>query len=531
MDAALRVGVLPAREHARRPRLWAALESAYPVRLQAREPDALRELDAIIAIGPCRTLPPGLPALLALGEETPGDRPGPSAKDHEPPRATRRTLALSTDAALARPLHGAHLSDSFSDSLPTVGPGERVLATLDGAPAWVLADIGGAEGRGEGRVGRAGPDGGPWQQRVGCVPLELGEHEALRERLRPGRCLALLALVHFLRGLTAAPATPPQRAAFVIDDPNLRRPRYGHIDYAELLRDARRRGYHVSIAMVPLDGRLAHARATRVFRVGAANLSLCVHGNDHDGPELGRPRSRAQSLALVAQATRRIASFERLTGLPVERIMAPPHERLSEPVAHALRACGFHGVTTTRPYPWVASTPAQPWLARPHGAGPLAAWGPVDLVAGGLPILLRADFDHPREDLVLRAFLGQPLILYGHHDLLAHGPDRLAEAAAQIERLGGAYWCSLATIAHACVAAHAKDGVTDDARSASSDSAHSRHLPDTPARVEPPLDERALAAIPPPPRRLRPLARRLLSEGRDRAAALAQANARSSNRS
>jgi hypothetical protein len=388
MSRQLQVGVIPAREHARRPRLWAALEEAYPVRFEGREAGALRELDALVAIG----------------------------------------------------------------------------ATPDRADLPCLHST--------------------------CVPDELAEGEALRERLRPGRNRALLALARFLADLTAhlRPAPPPLHAAFVIDDPNLRRRRYGHIDYAELLSDTRAHGYHVSIAMVPLDGRLAHrdGAATRIFREGYGHLSLCIHGNDHDGPELGRPTRDEDALALVAQALRRTAGFERRTGLEVDRVMVPPHERLSEPVARALRACGFDAVCTTRPYPWVADTLERHWLARPPEAGPLAAWRPVDRVAGGLPVLLRAEFDHPREDLALRAFLGQPLILYGHHELLAEGPGVLAEAAEQIDRLGDVRWCSLGEMARALA----------------------------PTRTTP--DPGALDAIPPPRRRLALVLRRRASEARDR---------------
>jgi len=256
--------------------------------------------------------------------------------------------------------------------------------------------------------------------------------------------------------------------------------------------------------MVPLDARCAHPRAIRLFREGAAHLSLCIHGNDHDGPELGRPRKDAEAMALLAQALRRIEAFERRTAVAVDRVMIPPHERLSEAMARALLACGFRALATTRPYPWVADTPERFWLERPPEAGPLAAWGPVDVVAGGLPVLLRASFlRHPREDLVLRAFLGQPLILYGHHDLLAGGPDALAQAAAEIDRLGDVRWRSLGAIACALSPARPING--------SDGSLAPQGSPAPPA-----LDPRALAAIPLPPRRLTPLLRRLASEGRDR---------------
>jgi hypothetical protein len=509
----LRVGIFPAFEHRARARLWGALEGAYPVCFVGRVGNDLRGLDASVVLG----MPGGsheagsheadsheakglseveglgeargtrqtawLPCLRLCGEE----------REEGAPREPG-ALALAADPALARPLRGALLGrgDAYAPVLGTVFPGETVLATLDGGPAWVRKAHGDAG---------AASRGATADQRVACAPAELEPEEALRERLRPGRCLAVLALTNFLGEMTVhlRPPAPALRAAFLIDDPNLRRPRYGHLDYPALLRHARLHGYHLAVAMVPLDARLAHPRAVRCFREGSAHLSLCVHGNDHDGPELGRLHSDAAATAVVAQALRRSASFERRTGVAVERVMVPPHERVSEHVAWALRACGFQGLTTTRPYPWVADTLDRSWLARPPGAGALVGWEPVEALAGGLPVLLRADFRlHPREDLVLRAFLGQPLILYGHHDLLADGPDALAEAAGQIDRLGEVRWCSLGSIASALAPPPGTGASTDVSAVAA----------------------RGFVAGAQSPRHLPPLLRRLLSEGRDRAQSL-----------
>jgi hypothetical protein len=425
--------------------LWSALGDAYGVRFESRESGVLDGLDGLVAIGGGERGRGGrtrgdVPRLLADGEEQP-DVGGP-------PRA----LSFSHDRVLARPLHGACLSEARCTALAPDGrlerddarapggalEGEIVLATLDGAPAWTRA------ASDELRT-----------QRVACAPAELGAGEALRERLEPGRCLALLALAQFLSGLAATPRAP-LHATFLIDDPNLHWSSYGHLRYPELLRDARAHGYHLSVAMVPLDGWFAQPRVARLFREGAAQLSVCVHGNEHYGPELGRPRTVSEGIALGRRALARVERFERRTGVAVDRVMVPPHERISEPMARALVACGFRALCTTRPYPWAVNSPDLPWLTRPADAGPLAAWRAADVVAGGLPVLLRADFAlHPRADLVLRAFLGQPLILYGHHELLRGGPDALAQAAAQIDRLGDVRWSSLAEIARASTPAGA----------------------------------------------------------------------------
>ncbi|HEV3323114.1 MAG TPA: hypothetical protein VG147_13115 [Solirubrobacteraceae bacterium] len=462
-----RIGIFPAGARSSRRRLFAALEEAYPVSFEGLG-DAAGEvsggapaaangaggnhvgiragavaggerngarwaggLDGLLAIGPDTPFdaPAELPYLHAVGEELSEEGPGGDV---------RAEVALAAHPALAPPLRGARLTDRRCGPLPAdaLAPGQLTLASVGGAPAWVASGANHAH------------------ELLAAAPAELAAGESLRERLAPGRCLALLALVRFIQSLSAqqpSEATPPQ-AAFVLDDPNLHWPSYGHLRYEQLALHARVHGYHMAIAMAPLDGWFAHPRVVRLFMEHPGQLSLCVHGNDHLGPELGRIASDAEGLALARQALARAAAFQRRTGLPVERVMVPPHEQLNEPAARGLLAGGFEAVCVSRPYPWIAPrspTPAAALGTGPPECGALAGWDRRELVAGGLPLLLRAGFNAPREDLVLRAFLGQPLILYGHHDLLADGLDVLAEAAAAIDTLGAVRWGSLAEIARA----------------------------------------------------------------------------------
>jgi hypothetical protein len=463
----VRIGIFPPAARAARLRLLGALEDAYPVRFEGDEDGDWGRFDAVVGIGAQGTavLPPhGVPCLWAIAEE------------HEL-EGKAASLALTDAPLLARALWGARLSERFSRPLPEATPvgAHRVLATVGGLPAWVV------ECEGEGHDGRG-------VELVAVAPAELEPGESLRERLAPGRSLALLALVNFIQGLAPEQRTPaPLTAAFVLDDPNLHWPSYGHLRYEQLARHACEHGYHMVIAMAPLDGRFAHPRAVRIFKENPAQLSLCVHGNDHLGPELGRVATDRDGLVLARHALARAAAFERRTGIPFERVMVPPHEQLSEPAARGLLAGGFDAVCVSRSYPWI--TPSRPGAPAALGAGPsergaLVGWPSREIVAGGLPLILRTGFNAPREDLVLRAFLGQPLIVYGHHDVLEHGLDVLAEVASAVNALGDVRWGSLAQIAGGGA---------------------------TPPRV----------GLPEPfgePRpRLRPLLRRLASEARDRA--------------
>jgi hypothetical protein len=416
------VGVFPAPACAERKRLLAALEEAFPVRFQGRAAGELANLDALLQLGDedqaeaAAAL--GLPALHLLAPEPP-QAGGIAVQD------------LATDGKLDRSLRGAELPDdrigtALARGGDAVGPG-GVLAGCRGVPTWTS----------RGRL-----------QRALLAPCELGPDEALRERLRDGRSAALLPLAHFLRELTAAEAwqPPARRASFLFDDPNLHWPSYGFVKLPALSEHARDHGYHAALATIPLDGWFAHPAARRALRESNGGLSLLVHGNDHYGGELGRPRTSAEALAMAAQAQRRVRCFEERTGVAIDRVMVPPHEKCSRATVAGLRRCGFEAMTVTQPFPWLGDGAAG-WLGRPAGTGPLVGWHPADL-ADGLPVLLRQPLAlRSLPEMTLRAFLGQPAVLYGHQADLLEGLDVLATAVADVERSGPARWCSLGEIA------------------------------------------------------------------------------------
>jgi hypothetical protein len=417
---------------AERGTLFAALEAAFPVRFEGRGAAEQARLDGAIELGGKEmardAAGAGLPALALLVPE-----PHRSDGSNAAAVATPAPQALADATALDPRLRAAHLPDpglaAAVAASATLGPLERatVLASCDGIPTWARA--------------------GSLEVAL-LAPAELGPEEALRDRLCDGRSAALLPLVSFLRELTATTGwqPPPARACLLFDDPNLHRPSYGFLDLRELAVHAREHAYHAALAMIPLDGWLASAGAKRALADAAGAISLLVHGNDHNGGELGNQESEAEGLALAAQALRRIAAFERRSGVAVDRVMVPPHEQCSEAAALGVLRGGFEAITMTRPFPWL-SQPPRPWLSRPRASGPLVGWHPADFT-GPLPVILR----HPllsrdAPELVLRAYLGQPLILYGHHEDVAPGLDVLAAAAADVNRLGATRWCSVGEIA------------------------------------------------------------------------------------
>jgi hypothetical protein len=415
-----RVGIFPGAELSKRPRLFAALSKAFPdVAFESRDAGGFVALDALIEFGgsdqASAAATAGLLALAALGPEREAGTAVPF----------KITQAETAD----RRLRGRVFPDCrlASGQAPLEIPGTETIAGFGGGPLWV----------------RSGS-----LEVAALAPAELAEAESLRCRLCGTRSLALLPIVALLRSLTAGNGwrPPPRRATFLLDDPNLHWPSYGYLSLPAVAEHADSHGYHLALAMVPLDARLNHPGAVSLLRQ-SRSLSLLVHGNDHFGGELGREASDQEALTVASQALRRIAAFERRTGIAVPRLMVPPHEACSESMARALVRTGFDAITMTRPYPWEAS---PSWLASAPSAESPVGWWPADSAPGLPPVLLRhpvaPPFYSPAE-VALRAYLDQPLILYGHHGDLRDGLDLLAERTHEIESLGEIHWASMGEIA------------------------------------------------------------------------------------
>jgi hypothetical protein len=140
---------------------------------------------------------------------------------------------------------------------------------------------------------------------------------------------------------------------------------------------------------------------------------------------------------MAAQARRRIERFERRCGLPVDRVMTPPHGLCSESVTQALAAVGFDALCAIHPIPWTGAPPPS---------AVLAGWEPAAFVRG-CAVIERRRLDCSAAEIALHAFLDHPIVLYGHHDDLAGGLEPLAEAAARVNRLGAVRWMPLGDIA------------------------------------------------------------------------------------
>ena len=216
-------------------------------------------------------------------------------------------VTFDSTEALAQPLRGATLTEDqgVAPGRGLPAEGTTILAHASMSPVWV----------------RRGQE--EWSA---LAPTELEQGEPLREHLRENRFFGLLPLVEWLKRVAPSSWSPPPiRAAFLFDDPNLHWPSYGYIRYDELANHAREHEYAATMATIPRDLWFAHPRAVRLFRDSRQRLSLALHGNDHVKRELQGDLSPERRRSLLAQAIRRAAAFESRNGLPIAKVMIPPH--------------------------------------------------------------------------------------------------------------------------------------------------------------------------------------------------------------
>jgi hypothetical protein len=271
--------------------------------------------------------------------------------------------------------------------------------------------------------------------------MELGDHDFLRDHMTAGRFWSLLPLAHFLKRLTVNPVRRrrPNAACLVIDDPNVRFASYGYVQFSLLGRDAREHGYHVAVATIPLDLALPGRRGLQAFREHSKELSLVVHGSDHLRRELERCRGTFEADRIIRTAEARVRRFEERAGFRIERVMCPPHGRCGPAALAALFRWNYEALAAAHAFPWDGFADQRDWL--------LAGWLPAQLAGGGLPVLPRHPLGASLDDLVFRAFLDQPLIVYCHHTDLREGFGSIHSAVARVAELGEVRWTSLRSIA------------------------------------------------------------------------------------
>jgi hypothetical protein len=174
-----------------------------------------------------------------------------------------------------------------------------------------------------------------------------------------------------------------------------------------------------------------------MFRQNADRISLLFHGNDHVSNELGALH-RPSLQRLLAQALGRIGRLETREKLEVARIMAPPHGACSESAITEMARVGFEAVCVSR---------GSLFFHNPRGAWTRTiGMTPCDVIAG-LPVIPRFGLSKAcGNDALIAALLHQPIVPITHHQAVAEGFDLLRDIASVVNSLGNVAWTDTKTI-------------------------------------------------------------------------------------
>jgi len=334
-----------------------------------------------------------------------------------------KTIEFSTDAFIPRLLRGRRLrcGDRLpKDSLTRQGV---VLATASGRPVWVTIGDQGARRD----VVLQGED---WY----------AEEDRVFEHLKGDRLFRCIPILEWLRHTANWDKwrKPPTMACIMFDDPNLHSTRYGFISFGELLQAAKSENFSVALATVPLDGWYVNKKAVRLIGESNGRISLLLHGLHHSRKELSRDGETLLPLR-APRALRRIERIEEKFGLKFSRVMAPPHGAFSIGSMGCLASLGIEAACVSWGSIW-SSNRDDAWT-RLLGAHP-------GLLISGLGILPRFRLAEGIENqLLLSAYLNQPIIPVGHHWDVAEGLDLLKEVASFVNGLGDVLWCDTGTMA------------------------------------------------------------------------------------
>jgi len=249
--------------------------------------------------------------------------------------------------------------------------------------------------------------------------------------------LPVLVFARRVLGGTAWRA-PLCQANVIVDDPNLRFRRYGHLDFRQAATLAQERHFHLTVGFVPIDYRRTAPAIARLLHENPKSNSLDFHGNDHLKREMGRNVAYSVADFSVRQALARMDHHRSLTGLRAARVMTLPHGVVNRVWVKALSSAGYAAAIARRSYSF-AENPEE------EGADALYEMRPAETSLLGFPIINRFRLEDPIEEVLFAAWLGKPIILYTHHHSFADWNTLVAKVEF-VNRHAQPVWTDIETL-------------------------------------------------------------------------------------
>jgi hypothetical protein len=217
-------------------------------------------------------------------------------------------------------------------------------------------------------------------------------------------------------------------ANLTIDDPWLREP-YGNLNYKDLLAAMERHNFHSTIAFIPWNYDRSQPEVASLIREHPDRFSISIHGDDHAHKEFTDYRSKplAQQDEAMKQSLARMERFQKLTGIPYDKVMVFPHSIAPENTLAALKTYNYVATVNSSNVPMDRISPSVlPAVLRP-----------VTVSYADFPSIRRFPPDVAAQDgfLAMNAFLDNSIFFYCHEDFFANGMNAFNIVADQVNQL------------------------------------------------------------------------------------------------
>lgn len=213
-------------------------------------------------------------------------------------------------------------------------------------------------------------------------------------------------------------------ASLIVDDPPLK-PRYGFLNYRNVLRLMDGHNFATTIAFIPWNWHRTDPQTVQLFHERPDRLSLCVHGCDHTSKEFA-DRSTAVLSKRVEIANRRMELLGRRTNLRHDLVMLFPQGAFSAAAARALKLNGYLAAANTEVVPVHKDE-------NDTKVGDLLSVAIMKYAS--FPMFTRRYVAHGVENFAFDGLLGKPCLIAAHHDDFAGDARILLEVIGKLNAL------------------------------------------------------------------------------------------------
>jgi hypothetical protein len=219
--------------------------------------------------------------------------------------------------------------------------------------------------------------------------------------------------------------TAPERSACLIIDDPLLKPRYGFLQYRELLSLMQRYKFSTNIAFIPWNWRRSDPRIARLIKENPEYYSISVHGCAHTRAEFGGDDSD-RLYGKARKALEQMRRHESVTGIAHDRVMVFPQGVFSEAAMSVLKRTNLIAAVNNDT---ISSN------GNPRTITVADVWDTAIMAYGNFPLFTRRYPWSTVENFAFDSLLGKPVLIVVHHDFCRDHSVRLIDFMEELNAL------------------------------------------------------------------------------------------------